>query len=73
MRQAGVQCVAFEASSHALVQRRAWGTSCDACVFTNLTQDHLDFHGDMEAYFAAKRRLADLARENPGILERCRT
>ena len=59
MRDAGVQCVAFEASSHALVQRRAWGTSCDACVFTNLTQDHLDYHGTMEAYLDAKLMLFD--------------
>jgi UDP-N-acetylmuramoyl-L-alanyl-D-glutamate--2,6-diaminopimelate ligase len=59
MRDAGVQCVAFEASSHALVQRRAWGTSCDACVFTNLTQDHLDYHGTMQAYLDAKLMLFD--------------
>ncbi len=59
MREAGVQCVAFEASSHALVQRRAWGTSCDACVFTNLTQDHLDYHGTMQAYLDAKLMLFD--------------
>jgi UDP-N-acetylmuramoyl-L-alanyl-D-glutamate--2,6-diaminopimelate ligase len=59
MRDAAVRCVAFEASSHALAQRRAWGTACDACVFTNLTQDHLDYHGTMEAYLDAKLRLFD--------------
>jgi UDP-N-acetylmuramoyl-L-alanyl-D-glutamate--2,6-diaminopimelate ligase len=59
MRDAGVACVAFEASSHALHQRRAWGTACDACVFTNLTQDHLDYHGTMEAYLDAKLMLFD--------------
>ena len=59
MRAQGVQCVAFEASSHALAQRRTWGTACDACVFTNLTQDHLDYHGSMEAYLDAKLMLFD--------------
>jgi len=59
MRDARVECVAFEASSHALAQRRAWGTSCDVCVFTNLTQDHLDYHGTMEAYLDAKLMLFD--------------
>ncbi len=59
MRGLGVTCVAFEASSHALAQRRTWGTACDACVFTNLTQDHLDYHGTMEAYLDAKLMLFD--------------
>jgi len=59
MRGAGVGCVAFEASSHALAQRRAWGTACDVCVFTNLTQDHLDYHGTMDEYLDAKLRLFD--------------
>jgi UDP-N-acetylmuramoyl-L-alanyl-D-glutamate--2,6-diaminopimelate ligase len=59
MRGLGVQCVAFEASSHALAQRRTWGTACDACVFTNLTQDHLDYHGTMDAYLDAKLMLFD--------------
>jgi UDP-N-acetylmuramoyl-L-alanyl-D-glutamate--2,6-diaminopimelate ligase len=59
MRGLGVQAVAFEASSHALVQRRTWGTECDACVFTNLTQDHLDYHVTMEAYLDAKLMLFD--------------
>jgi UDP-N-acetylmuramoyl-L-alanyl-D-glutamate--2,6-diaminopimelate ligase len=47
----------MEVSSHALAQGRVDGTSIDVAVFTNLTQDHLDFHGTMEAYAAAKRRL----------------
>jgi len=59
MRERGVQAVALEASSHALVQRRTWGLSCDAAVFTNLTQDHLDYHGTMEAYLDAKLMLLD--------------
>lgn len=59
MRGAGVAAVTLEASSHALVQRRTWGLACDACVFTNLTQDHLDYHGTMEAYLDAKLMLFD--------------
>jgi len=59
MRGAGVATVALEASSHALVQRRTWGLACDVCVFTNLTQDHLDYHGTMEAYLDAKLMLFD--------------
>jgi UDP-N-acetylmuramoyl-L-alanyl-D-glutamate--2,6-diaminopimelate ligase len=50
----------MEASSHALALRRADGLRFAAGIFTNLTRDHLDFHGDMEAYFIAKRRLFDL-------------
>jgi len=59
MRAVGVTHVALEASSHALVQRRTWGLACDACVFTNLTQDHLDYHGTMDAYLDAKLMLFD--------------
>ena len=59
MRGAGVATVALEASSHALVQRRTWGLACDVCVFTNLTQDHLDYHGTMERYLDAKLMLFD--------------
>ena len=52
----------MEVSSHALDQRRADGTRFACAVFTNLTQDHLDYHGTMESYYAAKRRLfLDLA------------
>jgi len=59
MRDRGVNAVAMEASSHALAQRRTWGLACDAAVFTNLTQDHLDYHGTMEAYLDAKLMLFD--------------
>lgn len=59
MRDRGVRAVAMEASSHALAQRRTWGLACDAAVFTNFTQDHLDYHGTMEAYFDAKLMLFD--------------
>ena len=57
MLDAGDRSVAMEASSHASVLRRLDRVRFDALVFTNLTQDHLDFHGTMEDYFAAKRRL----------------
>jgi UDP-N-acetylmuramoyl-L-alanyl-D-glutamate--2,6-diaminopimelate ligase len=70
MRAAGVTHVALEVSSHALVQRRAWGLACDVCVFTNLTQDHLDYHGTMDAYLDAKLMLFDGrngAREKPCV------
>jgi len=57
MRDAGVTTVAMEVSSHALDQGRVGGLLFDAAVFTNLSQDHLDHHGSMESYFAAKASL----------------
>ncbi len=59
MLDAGNRSCAMEASSHASAQGRLDGTRFAALVFTNLTQDHLDFHGTMEAYFEAKRQLFD--------------
>ncbi len=59
MRARGVKAVAMEASSHALTQRRTWGLSSDVTVFTNLTQDHLDYHGTMAGYLDAKLMLFD--------------
>ena len=53
----GVTHLALEASSHGIDQRRLDGVSLSAAAFTNLTQDHLDYHGDMDAYRAAKLRL----------------
>ncbi|MEX3979737.1 UDP-N-acetylmuramoyl-L-alanyl-D-glutamate--2,6-diaminopimelate ligase [Paraburkholderia sp. EG287A] len=57
LRGAGAQAIAMEVSSHALHQGRVNGTSFDIGVFTNLTQDHLDYHHTFEAYEAAKARL----------------
>jgi UDP-N-acetylmuramoyl-L-alanyl-D-glutamate--2,6-diaminopimelate ligase len=59
MRASGARAVAMEVSSHALVQGRVKGARFDVALFTNLTRDHLDFHGDLESYFAAKRTLFD--------------
>jgi UDP-N-acetylmuramoyl-L-alanyl-D-glutamate--2,6-diaminopimelate ligase len=56
----GVRRVAMETSSHALDQRRVDGLTFAAAVFTNLTRDHLDYHGTMEAYRSAKLRLVGL-------------
>jgi UDP-N-acetylmuramoyl-L-alanyl-D-glutamate--2,6-diaminopimelate ligase len=59
----------MEVSSHALMQRRAHGVAFDAAIFTNLTPDHLDYHGTMEAYAAAKRRLfEDLSSDAVAVL-----
>ena len=57
MVAAGDRACALEISSHALAQERAAGVDFDAVVFTNLTRDHLDFHKDLDDYYAAKRRL----------------
>lgn len=59
-RDQGAEAVAMEASSHALALYRLDGLAFDAAVFTNLTQDHFDYHRDFEGYYAAKRRLFDL-------------
>ncbi len=53
----GVEYVFMEVTSHALALHKPDAIRFDAAVFTNLTQDHLDFHGDMESYFEAKKRL----------------
>ena len=53
----GVEAVVMEVTSHALELHRATGTTFEAAVFTNLSQDHLDFHHTMEKYFAAKAKL----------------
>ena len=54
---AGCRAAAMEVSSHALAQDRTRGLEWDVAVFTNLTQDHLDFHGTMESYFDSKAKL----------------
>lgn len=61
MGEAGCEYVVMEASSHALDQHRLEGCRFAAAVFTNLSQDHLDYHGTMENYFAAKKKLFAMA------------
>lgn len=58
-QQAGAKFGVIEVSSHALKQKRCDGLTFSAAIFTNLSGDHLDYHGDMESYFSAKRRLFD--------------
>jgi UDP-N-acetylmuramoyl-L-alanyl-D-glutamate--2,6-diaminopimelate ligase len=62
---AGAAEAVMEVSSHALAQGRVYGLPFDVAIFTNLTRDHLDFHGTMENYFAAKRKLFDGSLLNP--------
>src|SRR5688572_32416878 len=57
LAERGVRTVAMEVSSHSLEQRRIEGMRFETAVFTNLTRDHLDYHGTMELYFDAKARL----------------
>ncbi|MGH2740693.1 MAG: UDP-N-acetylmuramoyl-L-alanyl-D-glutamate--2,6-diaminopimelate ligase [Actinomycetota bacterium] len=57
MSERGVRGVAMEVSSHGLDQHRVGGILFDCAVFTNLSQDHLDYHGSLDAYFDAKARL----------------
>jgi UDP-N-acetylmuramoyl-L-alanyl-D-glutamate--2,6-diaminopimelate ligase len=57
MANAGCRAVAMEVSSHALAQERIRGLEWEVAVFTNLTQDHLDYHGTMENYFESKEKL----------------
>lgn len=61
----GCRAAAMEVSSHALEQHRARGVKFSAAIFTNLTQDHLDFHGTMEAYFKAKAKLFAIVAADP--------
>ena len=57
MLENGCRAVAMEVSSHSLMQKRVAGMNFRVGIFTNLTQDHLDFHGDMESYYEAKKSL----------------
>jgi UDP-N-acetylmuramoyl-L-alanyl-D-glutamate--2,6-diaminopimelate ligase len=68
MRERGVTGVGMEVSSHGLALGRVDGTTFAAAVFTNLSQDHLDFHKDMESYFKAKASLFTPARAKVAIV-----
>jgi UDP-N-acetylmuramoyl-L-alanyl-D-glutamate--2,6-diaminopimelate ligase len=66
--RAGCTEAVMEMSSHALEQERVWGLPVDVAMFTNLTQDHLDYHGTMERYFAAKAKMfAGVGAEAPRV------
>lgn len=67
MAEAQCSHVVTEVSSHALVQHRVDYTVFRACIFTNLSRDHLDYHGSMERYFAAKERLFTEVMPQSGI------
>ena len=60
MRALGQEACVMEVSSHALAQHRVTGTEFKGAIFTNLTRDHLDYHGDFEEYFNAKARLFEM-------------
>ncbi|MDO8990643.1 MAG: UDP-N-acetylmuramoyl-L-alanyl-D-glutamate--2,6-diaminopimelate ligase [Sideroxyarcus sp.] len=66
--QQGAQTATMEVSSHALTQGRVNGVKFDVALLTNLTRDHLDFHGDMQSYAAAKRKLFDWAHLKHAVL-----
>lgn len=68
MRERGVQSVAMEVSSHGLALGRVDGASYAAAVFTNLSQDHLDFHADMDDYFRAKAKLFEAKRSRLAVI-----
>ncbi len=68
MRLAGVQACVMEVSSHALDQDRIAGLIFEYALFTNLSQDHLDYHKDMESYFFAKKRLFETYLKGKAIL-----
>jgi UDP-N-acetylmuramoyl-L-alanyl-D-glutamate--2,6-diaminopimelate ligase len=71
MRDGGDVAAVMEVSSHALALHRVDGINWDVAAFTNLTQDHLDFHADMEDYFLAKRRLFEVAADQGATLITC--
>jgi UDP-N-acetylmuramoyl-L-alanyl-D-glutamate--2,6-diaminopimelate ligase len=63
-KKAGVEWVVLETSSHSLAQFRTWGVPYEIAVMTNVTNDHLDYHGNFENYLEAKHRLFKLASKN---------
>ncbi|MQA94754.1 MAG: UDP-N-acetylmuramoyl-L-alanyl-D-glutamate--2,6-diaminopimelate ligase [Streptosporangiales bacterium] len=68
MRERGVTATAMEVSSHALAYGRVGGARYDVAIFTNLSQDHLDFHPDMQDYFSTKARLFTPAYSGVGVV-----
>ncbi|MGL5200592.1 MAG: Mur ligase family protein, partial [Aeromonas veronii] len=70
LQEQGADLVAMEVSSHGLVQHRVAALPFAAAVFTNLSRDHLDYHGTMEAYGAAKEQLLQLVDEPNAVINR---
>ncbi|MCL6623769.1 MAG: UDP-N-acetylmuramoyl-L-alanyl-D-glutamate--2,6-diaminopimelate ligase [Fimbriimonadales bacterium] len=70
-RDQGTEVVVMEVSSHALAQKRVDGVEFDYAVFTNLSQDHFDYHRDMESYFQAKKRLFGGLPQSKGLTSIC--
>ena len=68
MARAGCEFCVMEVSSHALAQHRVAGLMFSGAVFTNLTQDHLDYHDDMTSYFAVKRQLFEMTLESAALV-----
>lgn len=68
LKAQGIEYLVLEVTSHALVQRRVWGIPFTAAVLTNITHEHLSYHGTFARYLAAKRRLFTLANRNRGGL-----
>ncbi len=68
LRDQGVQTLVLEVSSHGLEQHRVNALEFDLAIFTNLSQDHLDYHGDMQAYGSAKKRLFQLPGVRSGLI-----
>jgi UDP-N-acetylmuramoyl-L-alanyl-D-glutamate--2,6-diaminopimelate ligase len=64
MRKQGVEWLVLETTSHALAQNRVWGVPFSVAVMTNVTHEHLDYHGTFESYRDAKRKMFKLANKN---------
>ncbi len=70
MTEAGANSVVMEVSSHALVQSRVAAVAFDVAIFTNLSRDHLDYHGDLKAYGAAKQQLFEMPDLSHAVINR---
>lgn len=64
MKREGAEWLVLETTSHALAQNRVWGVPYSIAVFTNITQEHLAYHGTFERYIAAKRKMFEMANKN---------